>query len=128
MYLTLKTIHITCVVISFSGFLLRGILAQRDAAVMRQRWIRIVPHFNDTLLLGSALAMALMSGQYPLATSWLTAKLVGLVIYVVLGVVALRGRSARARKFAFWAAVCVFVWIVSVAIQRHPAGLFVVLG
>jgi uncharacterized membrane protein SirB2 len=128
MYPTLKTIHFTCVVISFSGFLLRGILAQRNAAVMQQRWIRIVPHFNDTLLLGSAVAMALMSGQYPLATAWLTAKLVGLVIYVALGVVALRGRSTRARQFAFWAAVCVFVWIVSVATQRHPAGVFVVLG
>ncbi len=125
MYLTLKTIHVTCVVISFTGFLLRGILAQRNASVMRQRWIRIVPHFNDTLLLGSALAMAFMSGQYPLVAPWLTAKLVGLIVYVVLGVVALRGSNGRAKQLAFWAAACVFLWIVSVAMLRHPAGIFV---
>ena len=127
MYSTLKLIHITCVGISVLGFLLRGVLAQRDAPVMRKRWVRVLPHFNDTALLASAIAMAVMSGQYPLIADWLTAKLLGLIAYVALGVVALRSPHPQRRRWAFVLALAVFTWIVSVALTRHPAGFWVLL-
>jgi uncharacterized membrane protein SirB2 len=128
MYATLKLIHVTCVVISILGFFLRGILAQRDAAVMRRRWIRVLPHFNDVALLASAVAMAVLSGQYPFSADWLTAKLLGLIVYVGLGVVALRSGHPGRRRLAFVMALVVFGWMVSVALTRHPAGFLVLLA
>ena len=126
MYPLLKNIHITCVVISIAGFVVRGVLVQYGAAVMHRRWMRVIPHLNDTVLLASAVAMAMQSGQYPFAAGWLTAKLAGLVAYVGLGAIALRGRDATVRRAAFVAAVLVYGWIVSAAILRHPAGAFAV--
>ena len=123
MYTAIKYLHLTCVVLSISGFILRGLLQQRGALVMQRRWVRVVPHVNDTLLLGSALTMAFMSSQYPFVAAWLTAKVLGLLAYIALGVVALRGPTARVRIFAFGAALAVFAWIVSVALSRHPAGI-----
>ena len=77
----------------------------------------------DTLLLASALTLAGLSGQYPFVQAWLTAKVLGLLVYIVLGVVALRGLTARVRLFAFGAALATFAWIVSVALSRHPGGM-----
>lgn len=127
MYLTLKTIHVSLVLISITGFTLRCFLARRESPVLRQRWIRIVPHVNDTLLLASALAMVVMSAQYPFVVGWLTAKVLGLLAYIGLGVFALRGRTAAIRQQAFIAALLTFGWIVSVALLRHPAGVFSLL-
>jgi uncharacterized membrane protein SirB2 len=127
MYLTLKTIHVSLVFISITGFTLRCFLARRESPILRQRWIRIVPHVNDTLLLASALAMVVMSAQYPFVVGWLTAKVLGLLAYIGLGVFALRGRTAAIRQQAFIAALLTFGWIVSVALLRHPAGVFSLL-
>ena len=127
MYATLKLIHVSCVGVSILGFFLRGVLAQRDAPVMRKRWIRVLPHINDTALLASALAMAVMSSQYPLSADWLSAKLVGLIVYVGLGVITLRSPQPSRRRAAFLAALVVFGWMVSVALTRHPAGFLALL-
>lgn len=127
MYLTLKTIHVSFVIISIVGFILRSILVYRESPILQRRWIRILPHVNDTLLLASALAMVVMSAQYPFVAGWLTAKVFGLLAYIVLGVFALRGRTAIIRRHAFFAALATFGWIVSVALIRHPAGIFSLL-
>lgn len=127
MYLTLKTIHVSFVIISIVGFILRSILVYRESPILQRRWIRILPHVNDTLLLASALAMVVMSAQYPFVADWLTAKVFGLLAYIVLGVFALRGRTAIIRRNAFFAALTTFGWIVSVALIRHPAGIFSLL-
>lgn len=60
---------------------------------------------------------------------WLLAKLVGLVVYVALGVVALRpGRSRGVRAAAWLGALSVIGWMVSVAITKHPLGIFSLLA
>ena len=82
--------HITCVVLSRPGFCLRGWWMLTESAMRQHRLTRVWPHFIDTLLLGSALTMAWMSGQYPFVQGWLTAKLFGLLAYIVLGAMALR--------------------------------------
>ncbi len=103
-YLVLKHIHITCVVLSGLGFCLRGWWMLTESAMRQHRLTRIWPHFIDTLLLGSALTMAWMSGQYPFVYGWLTAKLFGLLAYIVLGAMALRrgGRGKSASVISSW--------------------------
>ena len=91
---------------------------------MRRPIHRIWPHLVDTLLLGSALVMAWMLQLNPLTTPWLAAKISGLLLYIGLGVVALRtGRPLALRIGAWLAALLVFGWIVSVAITKDPLGL-----
>lgn len=120
-FLLLKTLHISCAALSFALFFLRGIWSLNNAPVMQQRWIKIVPHVNDTLLLATAIALAYTIGQYPFVDSWLTAKVFALLLYIVLGSIALkRSRSKPTRRYAWLAALAVFGYIVLVAINHNP--------
>ena len=124
-YSVFKQLHITCVALSGFGFVLRGLWMLTDSSWCEQRWVRIVPHFVDTLLLGSALILATITSQYPFAQSWLTAKVLGLLLYIFCGTMALkRGKTKTSRAAFFAAALLVFSYIVSVAFARSPFGLF----
>lgn len=117
----LRNLHVIFVAGSYTLFFLRGIWSLRDSAIMQQRWVRVAPHVVDTLLLVSALALAVTIGQYPFADAWLTAKVLGLLLYVGLGFVALReGMSKSVRISAWLAAQAVFVYIVLVAVSHNP--------
>ena len=120
-YLSIKFVHIGCVAVSYALFVLHGVWMLRESGLLQRRWMKIVPHAVDTLLLASAVALAVMSHQYPLANGWLTAKVIGLLIYIGLGTIALkRGRTRRTRLAAWLAAQAVFFYIVAVAITREP--------
>ncbi|MEW6164115.1 MAG: SirB2 family protein [Pseudomonadota bacterium] len=125
LYVALKHLHVACVVLSITGFCLRGLLLARKSALAGRRWLRVLPHVNDTLLLAAALGLTMQTGQYPFLDGWLTAKVFGLIAYIILGALALQsGRPAAMRIVAGAAAVVVFGWIVSVALAKHPLGLF----
>ena len=123
MYTLIKYVHVASVVLSLSGFFLRGVLMIRASPMMSARWIRVLPHINDTVLLSAALSLAAMSGQYPFVVSWVTAKVLGVIAYIMLGSLALRpGRSRQMRMACWLAALAVFGWIVSVALTRQAMG------
>ena len=123
MYILVKYVHVASVVLSLTGFFLRGILMIRASPLLNARWIRVLPHINDTILLVAALSLAAMSGQYPFVVGWVTAKVLGVIAYIMLGSMALRAGSTRQMRIACWlAALAVFGWIVSVALTRQPAG------
>lgn len=120
-YPVLKAVHVSCVTLSYTLFFARGAWMLRESALLRRRWVRIVPHVVDTVLLASAIAMVVMIGQYPFAHGWLTAKVVGLVAYIGLGMIALRHGGSRTARCAAWAgAQAVFLYIVAVALTRDP--------
>lgn len=128
-YTLVKAIHMGAVTVSAAGFLARGAGRMAGAAWMRQRWVRIAPHVVDTVLLGSALALAFMIRSDPWALPWIRTKLVALVVYVLLGRAALdESLPPRARSAAFASAVGVFALIVSVAITKRPFGVLDLLG
>lgn len=96
-----------------------------DSPLLGQRWLRIVPHVNDTVLLAAGIGLAVASAQYPLVQNWLSAKLLGLCLYVVLGAIALKpGRPKAVRAAAYVIALLTVAWIISVAVTRQPAGYF----
>ena len=118
-YALLKMIHVSSVILSYSLFFLRGIWLMRDSASLRQRWVKVLPHVIDTVLLTSAVLLAITIQQNPLQNAWLTAKVGGLLLYIGLGMVAMRFGKTRQVKIAAWiAAQCVFVYIVLVAITK----------
>ena len=120
-YALLKMIHVSSVILSYSLFFLRGIWLMRDSVNLRQRWVKVLPHVIDTVLLISAVLLAITIQQNPLQNSWLTAKVAGLLVYIGLGMVAMRfGKSRQAKITAWVAAQCVFIYIVLVAITKNP--------
>ncbi|MBI3525625.1 MAG: SirB2 family protein [Betaproteobacteria bacterium] len=128
-YLAVKYLHIGCVVLSGSGFFLRGLLMLGDSPLLQRRWLKIAPHVNDTVLLAAALILVALSGQYPFVDAWVTAKVFGLVGYIILGTLALRPGRSKGVRAAFWlAALAVFAYIVSVALSKDARGYFAVLG
>lgn len=125
-YLMLKHLHVTCVAVSLTGFVVRGGLMLLDSPLLKARWMRIWPPVVDTLLLLSAIALAYQLRQAPLVHHWLTAKVAALLVYIPLGVVALRtGRSKAVRVAALIASMTVAAYIVSVALARDPRGFLV---
>ncbi|MBC3916620.1 SirB2 family protein [Undibacterium sp. CY18W] len=123
-YLAIKHLHMTCAALSGSLFLLRGIWMLRSSAMLTRRWVKVLPHVIDTVLLASALTMVFWSGQYPFRQDWLTAKLLALILYIVLGSIALkRGKTPAIRAVALLAALLVFAYILSVALTRQPIPL-----
>lgn len=123
MYLLVKYVHVISVTLSVIGFFLRGVLMLHDAPLMNVRWVRILPHVNDTILLVAALTLAAMSNQYPFVTDWVTAKVFGVIAYIILGAMALRDASTKRMRIVCWiASLAVFGWIVSVALTRQPMG------
>ena len=120
-YALLKMIHVGSVIVSFTLFFVRGIWLIQNSENLRQRWIKVLPHIVDTLLLGSAIALAITVQQNPLEHAWLTAKVMGLFVYIGLGLIALRFGKTRQINITAWiAAECVFVYIVLVALTKHP--------
>ena len=123
-YFTLKLIHQIAVALSLTGFVARGAASLRGAAWVRGRLAKTLPHIVDTVLLLSALLLAWQLRLSPGNASWLTAKIVGLLLYIGLGVLALRpGRPLAVRAGAWVGALAVFGWIVSVALTKNPLGV-----
>lgn len=122
-YLVIKHLHIACAMLSGTGLLLRGLLMMKDAPLLQRRWVKILPHVNDTILLAAALVLTVLIGRYPFVDAWLTAKVLALIAYIILGAVALRpGRPRGVRVAALCAALAVFGYIVSVALSKSPWG------
>lgn len=123
MYMALKHSHMLFAVISGLFFLVRGAWMLMDSGMLQKKWVKIVPHVVDTLLLACAIGLCVILGQYPFVESWLTVKVVLLVAYIVLGTVALkRGKTKAIRTAAFFAALASFLFMFSVARAHHPLG------
>jgi len=120
-YLAVRALHAGSAVLSIAGFAARGALMLMESPILHKRFVRVAPHVVDTVLLASALWLAWFLGQVPFVHAWITAKLLGLVLYIVLGVFALRrGRTKAQRAAAFAAALATAAYIVAVALTRDP--------
>lgn len=127
-YAALKLVHQSAVTLSIAGFFARGWGSLAGAAWVRGRAARTLPHLVDTVLLGSAIALAWTLHLNPLATPWLAAKIAGLLAYIGLGMVALKPGRPRALRAAAWvAALLCFAQIVAVALTKQASGLFSLL-
>lgn len=129
LYETLKWVHVGCVIASGGGFVARGALMLAGSPLLQARLVRLAPHVIDTALLASAITLAVLAHLSPLAHPWLAAKIVALLVYIVLGSLALRRARTRAgRAAAFAGAVLTFGYIVGVALTRDPLSWLARLG
>jgi len=121
-YALLKTIHMSAAAVSYALFVLRGIWRFSGSPIAAQRWTRVVPHVNDTVLLLAAIAMVWQLPSLAGLHAFLTAKLAGLAAYILLGMAAFRwAKGLRGRLTAWIAAQAAFFYIVGVALTKSPS-------
>ncbi|HSO07077.1 MAG TPA: SirB2 family protein, partial [Pelomicrobium sp.] len=118
-YAALKHLHVATVAISYALFVVRGVWMMRGSPMLQRKWVRVLPHVNDTVLLLAGVSLAVMISQYPFAAGWLTAKVLALIVYIGLGMVAIRRGRTRGVRIAAWiAGQLVFAYIVLVAVTK----------
>ena len=120
-FIFVKYLHISCVFISYSLFFTRGVWMLRSAPALQKNWVKILPHFVDTVLLLSAVTLAVNLSLSPLSTPWLMTKIIAILLYIILGTIAIkRGKTQAIRLTAWITAQLVFIYIVTVALTHNP--------
>lgn len=117
--------HVGLVYLSGGLFMVRGIWMIQENPLLQAKPVRILPHVIDTFLLLSGFSLAYLISTYPFTAHWLTTKLVLLVAYIGLGVFALKRGKTRNRRIGFFvAALSVYGFMITVALNKSPAGIF----
>jgi uncharacterized membrane protein SirB2 len=119
--INMKNLHMTFALLSITGFVIRGYWMMRSSPLSEHRLTKIAPHVIDTLFLATGIAMVINLQLAVLQNHWLLAKFAGLIVYIVLGAIALRhGRTLKVRALAFTGALLAFTYIVNTAITKSP--------
>ena len=120
MYTATKYIHLGLIIISVLLFILRFILTTTESPLMAKKWLRVVPHVIDTVLLLSALTLCVLIGQYPFIDPWLTEKLLGLAMYVFMGTIALKtANTGFMRAVGLLGALSWLAFMVVIALTKQ---------
>lgn len=120
MYVMAKHLHLTAVGLSILLFVLRFLWSQANPQALQKKWLKILPHVIDTLLLGSAIGLCFIIQQYPFVNGWVTFKLIGLLAYIGLGLVALKlGKTPLIRWAGFVGALGCLALIGKVAVTKQ---------
>lgn len=127
-YPQIKLVHICAVIASGSLFGLRGLMMFARSHITNLPALRYLSYAIDTTLLTAALMLVTILHQYPFAQAWLTVKVLLLVVYIVLGTLALkRGRTRAMQATCYFAALVVYLFIASVAVAHNPWGVLATL-
>lgn len=120
----IRLIHIGSVVASGGLFALKGLAHFKGSAWPARTPLRYLSYSIDTVLLTTGIMLATILHAYPFVQTWLTVKLLLLVVYILLGYFALwRARRRAVGIASFVGAVAVYLFIISVALAHHPLGL-----
>jgi uncharacterized membrane protein SirB2 len=124
----IREVHIGCVALSGCLFFIRGSLHLAGYAIANHSILRVSSVLIDTVLLSAAVLLTLIVRQFPLTDGWLTMKLVLLLVYIVLGSLALkRARRRRTQAIAFAAALLTYLAIIGVAVTHSPLSWWALL-
>ncbi|MTH46284.1 invasion regulator SirB2 [Intestinirhabdus alba] len=121
----LLNVHVASVTLSIGLFVLRYLWQLCRPAQPPSRLTRALPPVIDSVLLLSGIGLMVKTHILPLTAegTWLTEKLFGVIIYVVLGFIALdyrQKRSPQARFMAFLLALVVLYIIIKLAATKLP--------
>jgi uncharacterized membrane protein SirB2 len=121
MYIAVKHAHQSLAIISLLGFILRFYWHLIDHQALKNKLTKILPHIIDTLLLTAAIVLMTTINQYPIVDAWLTGKLIGLVSYILFGILCLKKAKTTLQKIGFgFGAITSFIYMLVVAITKNP--------
>jgi uncharacterized membrane protein SirB2 len=121
MYTIVKHTHMTLMLISVTLLIIRVLATTANAQWVQRKWLKIAPHIIDTLLLVSAIVLMVIIQQYPIIDGWLTAKIIALCAYIVLGTLALKGQKNVITRLAFLLlALSTIGYMIAVAVTKNP--------
>ena len=129
MYTTLKLVHMTAAILTISGFVLRGFWMLSDSEKLQHPLVRVLPHIIDTVFLLAGIGLIMTLHLPVLLPGWLQIKIAALLVYIVLGTIALkRGKTKRIRAIAFVLALLTFAYVVGVALSKSAASWIAILS
>lgn len=114
----IKHIHMLFVALSLISFTGRIALSEINPSLLTQRWLKIAPHVIDTLLLLSGILLVFIGSWLSADYGWIVAKIIALLGYIGLGVIAMRSHGKN-RWLAFAGALLCFVYIAMVAVNKQ---------
>ena len=117
LYPAVKHTHLMFIALSVAFFILRFVLHIRQSPLMDRKFLKVAPHVIDTFLLVSGFTLCFMIKQYPFVDPWMTEKIICVVAYIVLGIMALK--SNRNKLFKFFAFIGAIGWLVLAAKLAH---------
>ena len=120
LYDLLKLGHVSAVVVSGSLFAYRYVRLNLHPDQPLAKPLKVLPHVNDTVLLACAIGMLSLLGLNPLTSPWLTAKILALLVYIVIGAICMRSPpGSRRQTVSFVAAISVFAYILLVGLGKQ---------
>ena len=124
-YLEIRAVHIGAIILSGAVLLLRGVTHNLLNASWVMAWpIRTLSYTIDTVLLTAAVMLMTIVRQVPFVDSWLTIKVMLVLLYIFLGYMALWSPTKRARWASLGGAALVYGFIISIARAHNPLGIF----
>jgi len=118
-----KHIHMTVAVISIALFTLRFIWTLMSSAQLDKKWVKVLPHIIDTVLLGLGIAMAVQLSINPFEQLWLAEKILAVFAYIFTGYYTLK--IARNRVFQILGYLGAMGWVMlAVCIAMTKENIF----
>ena len=120
-YFLVKHLHVIAALLSITFFTVRAWWSVRESPWLQRPWVRVAPHVIDTALLGLGVWLMVLLQAWPWRAPWLAAKLLGLLLYILVGTIAIkRGKTPRTRGLAAIVAIVIFVYIIGAAVRHAP--------
>lgn len=126
MYMAFKHLHLTLATLTILIFLVRAAFVIVWPAGIRKRWLKILAHSVDGLLILSAIALLVVMQINPFSVGWVLAKILALVAYIGFSVYAFKtAKTLPTRLIGVLLAGVTLAYIVMVAVNRSVSlGLF----
>jgi uncharacterized membrane protein SirB2 len=120
MYTFTKHLHLTAVVLTIALFLIRYFWLIRGSDMLMKKWVKVVPHIIDTVLLGSAIALCFIVPWNPLNHPWLWQKILLVVVYIFMGFYVLKkAHSNTTRWTGFLIAMTCLAFAGKMAVSKQ---------
>ena len=126
MYMAFKHLHLTLAALTILLFIVRSGFVIVWPAGMRKRWMKILAHGVDGLLIVSAIALLVVMNMNPIHVGWVLAKIIGLLAYIGFSVYAFKiANTLPSRLLGIFLAGAALAYIAMVAVRKTATlGLF----
>ncbi|MEP4891628.1 MAG: SirB2 family protein [Aliiglaciecola sp.] len=120
MYMMAKHLHLTAVALSIILFILRFVWLQRNSTLLHKKWVKIVPHIVDTILLVSAITLCFIVPFNPIQHPWLWQKIILVIAYIGLGFYVLKSANSTLKQWGgFSLAIACLALAANLAVSKQ---------